>query len=169
MAYRTPSSAAGLVHLTFQSLGFQREPPFARTAANGHSMRRLVCLIKTIPLRRLRFVRSNPTQTSSKRSLRAIRRGDAQAIAELNAFHPLCKQDGNQLADAQHALARSYGAASWPRLVQSCNLIAAIWQDDLEPCATWSPKPNLLHENAGIRNTTGSTVELRSNLRPRFA
>ena len=36
-----------------------------------------------------------------------------------------------KLADAQLALARSYEAPSWPRLVQCCKLIDAIWRDDV--------------------------------------
>src|SRR6266571_5515536 len=37
-----------------------------------------------------------------------------------------------KLADAQLALARSYEAQSWARLVQCCKLIDAIWRDDID-------------------------------------
>jgi hypothetical protein len=37
-----------------------------------------------------------------------------------------------KLAEAQHTLARGYGIPSWPRLVHACQLIDAIWDDDLE-------------------------------------
>jgi len=58
------------------------------------------------------------------------------------------------LPDAQEKLAHSYGAPSWPRLVQSCQLIDAIWLDDVTAVRKLiDHNPNLLHENAGIRNS----------------
>src|SRR5690349_6182932 len=68
----------------------------------------------------------------AKDLLRNIRRGDADALAEFNQFHPGETRGEIKLADVQFALARSYGAPSWPRLVQACKLIDAIWRDDLE-------------------------------------
>lgn len=57
------------------------------------------------------------------------------------------------LAEAQFALAKSYGASSWARLVQCCQLIDAIWEDDIETVRELvTAHPNLIHENAGIRN-----------------
>lgn len=106
------------------------------------------------PTRRLP-VRPDPDQLKhqAKDLLRNIRNGDAQALAEFKTFHPHHHKDEIKLADAQFALARSYGAASWPRLVQSCKLIDAIWRDDLEAVRELVVKhPNLLHENAGILN-----------------
>jgi hypothetical protein len=89
----------------------------------------------------------------AKDLLRNIRRDDAEALAEFKAFHPNQDKPEIKLADAQFALARSYGAASWPRLVQSCKLIDAIWRDDLEAVRNLVLKhPNLLRENAGILN-----------------
>src|SRR5688572_31354685 len=63
----------------------------------------------------------------AKDFLRNIHRGDAQALEEFNRFHPRADADPAKikLSEAQFALARSYGAVSWPRLVQSCNLIDA--------------------------------------------
>ena len=71
-----------------------------------------------------------------------------------------------KLADAQLALARSYEAASWPRLVQCCQLIDAIWRDDVEAVRELILKnPNLLHENAGIRNNNwGPPMSYAANL-----
>ena len=91
----------------------------------------------------------------AKDLLRRIRNGDAEALAELNSFHPNPPQQPPEikLAHAQLALARSYGAPSWPRVVQSCKLIDAIWRDDIEAVRDLVTKhPNLIHENAGIRN-----------------
>ena len=91
----------------------------------------------------------------AKDLLRNIRRGDPEAIAEFNQFHPGTNKAANEikLADVQFALARSYGAPSWPRMVQSCKLIDAIWRDDLEAVRELVVKhPILLHETAGIRN-----------------
>ena len=102
----------------------------------------------------------------AKDLLRNIRRGDAQALAEFLSFHPHADQANVKLSDAQFALARSYGAASWPRLVQCCNLIDAIWRDDLEAVRELVTKhPNLLHENAGIRNNNwGPPMSYAANL-----
>ena len=49
----------------------------------------------------------------AKDPLRQIRRGDPSDVAELTAHHPGRAEPGSaQLADAQLALARSYGVAS---------------------------------------------------------
>src|ERR1044072_3517377 len=88
----------------------------------------------------------------AKDLLRGIRRGDANAIAEFVQFHPdqTKSLDEVKLGDAQVALARSYGASSWPRMVQSCQLIDAIWRDDINAVRALVTKhPNLVHENAG--------------------
>ena len=103
----------------------------------------------------------------AKDLLRAVRRGDRAAIQEFNQHHPKpVKPDQIKLADAQLALARSYQAPSWPRLVQACNLIDAIWRDDLERVrALVVHHPNLLHENAGIRNSNwGPPLTYAANL-----
>jgi ankyrin repeat protein len=102
----------------------------------------------------------------AKDLLRSIRRGESEAIAELKKFHPKADPEHIKLADAQFALARSYGAQSWPRLVQSCNLIEAIWRDDADVVRKLIVKhPNLLHENAGIRNSNwGPPMTYAANL-----
>jgi hypothetical protein len=49
----------------------------------------------------------------AKDFLRAIRRGEPAAVAEFRKHHPQpTEPDGARLADAQLALARSYGIAS---------------------------------------------------------
>ena len=76
----------------------------------------------------------------AKDLLRAARAGDAEALAMIGA--------GAKLADAQRALARSYGVASWPRLSVACRLIDAIWRDDIDEVRTLvTRQPALLHEN----------------------
>lgn len=103
----------------------------------------------------------------AKDLLRDIHRGDPAAIAEFNKHHPkpLAPQDV-KLADVQFALARSYQAPSWPRLVQACELIDAIWRDDLEAVRTLIVKhPNLLREHATIRNSNwGPPLSYAANL-----
>lgn len=91
----------------------------------------------------------------AKDLLRALHRGDPEALADLRAFHPESTDPATtQLADAQLVLARSYQAPSWARLKQACDLIDAIWRDDLEAVRTIvSAHPNLLHEHATIRNS----------------
>ena len=86
----------------------------------------------------------------AKDLLRDIRDGDASAIDEFTRNHPKSVTPGEAiLADAQLALARSYGVESWPRLVQACDLIDAIWRDDIDAIRDLITKnPNLIHENA---------------------
>jgi hypothetical protein len=109
-----------------------------------------------IPTRHLP-VRPNLDQlkNQAKDLLKSFRRRDTSAIAEFVVFHPGGKQwlDSNEsevkLADAQIVLARSYGVASWPRLVQACQVIEAIWHDQSEELKNLMTKnPSLLHENA---------------------
>src|SRR2546428_14041224 len=109
---------------------------------------------------RLLPVRPNLDQLKhqAKDLLRAIRGGDSDAIEEFKKYHPQAsrlalnadetsalatnadKMFGNltqdargpiKLADAQLVLARSYGAPSWPRLVQAWHLIDSICRADV--------------------------------------
>jgi len=88
----------------------------------------------------------------AKDLLRAIRQGDAEAVAELRQHHP---KEGSielaaaKLADAQVVLARSYGLANWARLVTACRMTDAIWRGDVEVVRALVQKnPRLLHEAA---------------------
>lgn len=89
----------------------------------------------------------------AKDLLRAIRAGEVEAIAELREFHPdPIDPAAARLADAQLALARSYQAANWPRLVQAVELVHAIWSDDLETVRSLVRRnPHLLAEEVLIR------------------
>ncbi len=100
----------------------------------------------------------------AKDLLRSIRRRDPAALAEFHEFASDAEQA--KLAGVQLALARSYGASSWPRLVQSCKLIDAIWRDDVDAVRELVQKhPKLLHENAGIRNRNwGPPLTYAANL-----
>ena len=91
----------------------------------------------------------------AKDLLRAWHRGDPDALADLRDFHPApMAPDDTTLADAQLVLARSYQASSWARLKQACDLIDAIWRDDLEAVrAIVSANPHLLHEHTTIRDS----------------
>ena len=117
-------------------------------------------------------VRPNLRQlkVQAKDLLRAIRRGETEAITEFAESHPEAariKPDEVKLADAQFALARSYGVASWPRLVQACHLIDAIWRDDVEGVRDLVTKhPQLIHENArGTRTCNwGPPLSYAANL-----
>jgi len=88
----------------------------------------------------------------AKDLLRAIRQGDAEAVAELRMHHP--KQSSIEpatakLADAQMVLARSYGLANWARLATACRMTDAIWRGDAEAVRELVLKdPRLLHEAA---------------------
>ena len=103
----------------------------------------------------------------AKDLLRALRVGEPSALEEFNAYHPeKITPERAWLADAQLVLARSYGAASWPRLVQSCNLIDAIWRDDVDAVREIvQQNPKLLHEDAGIQNRNwGPPLSYAANL-----
>jgi hypothetical protein len=86
----------------------------------------------------------------AKDLLRRIRLRDPATIAELNKYHPKHVEARDaKLADAQVALARSYGVASWPRLVLACRVTDAIWRDDLTALRALVLKhPRLLREMA---------------------
>jgi hypothetical protein len=103
----------------------------------------------------------------AKDLLRAIRNGDPAAIAEFHEHHPKKIEPSTaKLADAQLALARSYEAPSWPRLVLSCNLIDVIWRDDVDAVRQIILKhPQLLHEDALVRESNwGPPMSYAANL-----
>jgi ankyrin repeat protein len=78
----------------------------------------------------------------------------------------LSEQQHTQLHEAEEILARSYGAPNWPRLVQACDLIDAIWRDDLDAVRKLvTQHPNLLHENARIlKDNWGPPLSYAANL-----
>lgn len=86
----------------------------------------------------------------AKDLLRDFKRGEPRAIAELTEHHPEhIDPERVNLADAQLALARSYGVSSWPRLVLACRVIDAIWRDSASTLRALICKhPHLIHENA---------------------
>jgi hypothetical protein len=97
-------------------------------------------------------VRPDLTQLrhQAKDLLRAIKRGDPEAVDELHMCLPgKVDPSAARLADAQLVLARSYGVVSWPRLVVACDVVGAIWRDDIERLrALVVKRPALLHEMA---------------------
>ena len=92
----------------------------------------------------------------AKDLLRGIQRGEAAALAEFRDFHPNPPSpETAKLADAQLALARSYEASNWTRLVQACTLVDAIWNDDIETIRDLIEKnPHLLHEETLVRKNS---------------
>lgn len=103
----------------------------------------------------------------AKDFLRDIQRGDLSATAELQKHHPKQLEPSDaKLADAQLALARSYGIASWPRLVLACRLIDAIWRDNVDVVRELVLKhPPLLHEDArGVKGNWGPPMSYAANL-----
>ena len=76
-----------------------------------------------------RHVRALPSAPSleyerkeAKALLRRVCAGDADASHRVKATHPVALRDRPpnelRLADTQHVIAREYGFASWPRLVE---------------------------------------------------
>lgn len=99
--------------------------------------------------------------------LAAIRRRDPDALSHLRTYHPRQVDPARaRLADAQHVLARSYGVASWPRLVFACRMTDAISRDDLETVRTLVARhPRLLHEDArGVKGNWGPPMSYAANL-----
>ena len=89
----------------------------------------------------------------AKELLRNFRASNASALAEFAQFHAETIDPASaRLADAQLVLARAYGAASWPRIVQCCQMIDAIWKDDIATVRKLvTAHPNLIHEEALVR------------------
>src|SRR5262245_51162628 len=103
----------------------------------------------------------------AKDFLRSIKAQDPTAVAEFLKHNP--KQIGptkSKLADAQLALARSYGIVSWPRLVTACRMTNAIWQGDLATVRELVTKdPILLHEDArGVEGNWGPPMSYAANV-----
>ena len=103
----------------------------------------------------------------AKDLLRAIKRGDTAAAAELRTHHPeRVSAERAKLADAQLVLARSYGVASWPRLVLACRMTDAICRDDVKTVRELVVRhPKLLEEDArGVKGNWGPPMSYAANL-----
>jgi hypothetical protein len=103
----------------------------------------------------------------AKDLLRAIKGGDPAALADFQKHHPKpMAPTAAKLADAQLALARSYGLPSWPRLVIACRMTDAIWRGDVETVRELvSRDPRLLQEDArGVRGNWGPPMSYAANL-----
>jgi len=103
----------------------------------------------------------------AKDLLNAYRAGVAEAVAVFSEFHPdTVAPENAKLSDAQLVLARAYGAPGWTRVVQCCQLLDAIWDDDPETVRRLvTANRNLLTENAGIGNRNwGPPLSYAANL-----
>lgn len=103
----------------------------------------------------------------AKDLLRAVRRGDVTALAEFSRNHPDPPiPPAAKLADAQLALARSYGLPSWPRLVLACRMTDAICRDDLAAVRELVLRHStLLYEDArGVKGNWGPPMSYAANL-----
>lgn len=122
-----------------------------------------------MPIRRLP-VRPDLDQLKhqAKDLLRAIRSGEAAAVAELSEHRPAAISPTTaKLSDAQLVLARSYEATSWTRLVQAAQLGAAIWSDDIDAVRDLVTRnPRLIHEQVLIRSDSnwGPPMSYAANL-----
>src|SRR3974390_3320153 len=105
-------------------------------------------------------VRPNLKQlgNQAKDLLRALHQGAAPAAAELRKHHPKAIDPAlAKLADAQFALAKSYGLPNWTRLITACRMTDAIWRGDSQAVRDLILKsPQLLHEAArGLPDSNG--------------
>lgn len=122
-----------------------------------------------MPVRRLP-VRPNLDQLhrQAKELLRAVRAGDAAAIAELRDHHPESIDPASaKLADAQLTLARSYQAPNWARFAHAVQVANAIWDDDLAAVRELVTKnAALIHEDVLIRKDSnwGPPLTYAANL-----
>lgn len=106
-------------------------------------------------------------KTQAKDLLRAFGRKNAEAVEDFTNFHPRYSElAGAKLADAQLVLARSYGVASWPRLVRACRMTDAIHRDDVAAVRQLiAEHPELLHEDArGVPGNWGPPLSYSANL-----
>jgi len=97
----------------------------------------------------------------------ALRRGEPQALSDLRTHHRRRIDAAHaRLADAQHVLARSYGVASWPRLVLACQMTDAICRDDLDAVRSLVTRhPRLLREDErGVKGNWGPPMSYAANL-----
>jgi len=94
----------------------------------------------------------------AKGLLHALRSGDADALADFRECGSKAIDPASaRLADAQFALARSYGLPDWPRLVTACRMTDAIQRGDVETVrAMVARDPRLLDEDArGVKGNWG--------------
>src|SRR5687768_17341145 len=140
------------------------EPPLPDASGPRARTRRLVMPVRRLPVR----PDLEQLQRQAKELLRAIRAGDAVAVAEFREHHPeSIDPSAAKLSDAQLALARSYRASSWTRLVHAVRLADAIWRDDAETVlALITGNPALIHEQVLIRadSNWGPPMSYAANL-----
>jgi hypothetical protein len=103
----------------------------------------------------------------AKRLLREVKNGDPVATALLREHHPERLEPSQaRLADAQLALARSYGVPSWRRLALACRTVEAICKDDADALRELVLRhPWLLDEDArGVKGNWGPPMSYAANL-----
>jgi Ankyrin repeat len=103
----------------------------------------------------------------AKELLRVLQSGDPTAAEFLRQHHPERLEPSQaRLADAQLALARSYGVPSWPRLALACRTVEAIWRNDAEALRELvSSNPRLLDEDArGVKGNWGPPMSYAAGI-----
>src|SRR5688500_19717005 len=76
--------------------------------------------------RDVRQLPSNPSLEYERKEAKALLRqlcvGDIEGVSRVRSAHPVALRDRSpaelRLSDAQHVIAREYGFASWPKLVE---------------------------------------------------
>ncbi len=88
------------------------------------------------------------------------------AELERQAEELLLRSGKKELADAQFALAQSYGVTSWARLTLACHLTHALWEDDGAAVRRLvTEQPALLGEDArGVHGNWGPPMSYAANL-----
>lgn len=106
-------------------------------------------------------------ESEAEELLRDVRQAAVDATRNFETFHPRFRvSEDLELADAQFVLARTYGVASWSRLVQACEMTDAIQRDDVETVRQLiTDHPELLHEDArGVPGNWGPPMSYAANL-----
>jgi len=119
----------------------------------------------------IRHLPVRPNLKQLRQQAKELKRGfnahDPEALALVSEYSPReLHPGGAKLADAQVALARSYGIHSWQRLVLACRLVDAIWEDDSKAVRDLIVRnPFLLHEDArGVKSNWGPPMSHAANL-----
>ena len=106
-------------------------------------------------------------EREAEEMLGAARAGDVAAVADFATSHPGGINPAQAtIDDARLALARSYQSPSWERLVLACNLVDAIWRDDVATVRTLATAhPEIIHESALVRPSNwGPPLTYAANL-----
>src|SRR5262245_16136067 len=119
------------------------------------------------PVARLPQPRLNPTPGQGPPSGDPRRRRGRDRLTAGTHPDPV-EPSASEDADAQLALAPTYQASSWPRIVEAVHLTDAIWRDDIEAVRSQvTTNPDVIREETLIRKDSnwGPPITYAANVR----